>query len=168
MAQARKARMGVHEPDALAEHDRAEVREEREEVGERGGAGDGREGDVVDFEAWGEIADAGAVWRVGVGEDDDFVPSAEELGAEDVDVVLDAADVGEEEVGYHPVESLKVVLRQNSWVHTLSVDDASRCSLPPLHLSLLCSRRALSPSHLRGVCFPRSTAADALANQCCC
>ena len=104
MAQARKARMGVHEPDALAEHDRAEVREECEEVWERGGAGDGREGDVVDFEAWGEIADAGAVWRVGVGEDDDFVPSAEELGAEDVDVVLDAADVGEEEVGYHPVE----------------------------------------------------------------
>ena len=55
---------------------------------------------MVDFEAVGEIADAGAAF-VGVGDDDDFVAAVDELGGELVDVAFNAAGLGEEEVADH-------------------------------------------------------------------
>ena len=55
---------------------------------------------MVDLEAVGEIADAGAAF-VGVGDDDDFVAAVDELGGELVDVAFNAAGLGEEEVADH-------------------------------------------------------------------
>lgn len=98
LAERTQARVGMHQLHVLAQEDGAQVRQEREVVRERGGGREGGEGEVVHLKAREEVPDADARGRVGVGDDDDFVPSAEEVRAEHVDVVLDTADVRVEEV----------------------------------------------------------------------
>lgn len=71
--------MTVDNVDALAEHDVTEDGEEGEDGREGGRAEDDEEGNVVDLEAVGEVADSGAAF-VGVGDDDDFVAPVHELG----------------------------------------------------------------------------------------
>lgn len=70
---------------ALPDHDIAENGEEGEHGGEGRLAVNDEEGDMVDFEAIGEVADPRTAF-IGVGYDDDFVPAVDELGGELVDV----------------------------------------------------------------------------------
>ena len=84
----------------LTNHNVAEYREEGEDGGEGRLAIDDEEGDVVDLEAIGEVADACAAF-VGVGYDYDLVAAIDEFGGELVDVRLHAAWLGEEEIGDH-------------------------------------------------------------------
>lgn len=65
--------VAVDELDAFPQDDGAEVGEEEEVVWERGGGGDGDEGDVVDLNAGREVADADA--RAVVVRDDDYLLS---------------------------------------------------------------------------------------------
>lgn len=70
--------MSVDNVDLLADHDVSEDGEEGEDGGEGCFSVDDEEGDIVDFEAVGEVADASAV-AVLVGDDDDFVPAVDEF-----------------------------------------------------------------------------------------
>ncbi len=74
--------------------------EEGEDGGEGGLAVDDEEGDVVDLEAVGEVADAFAI-VMGVGDDDDLVAAVYELAGELVNVRLNTSGLGEEEVADH-------------------------------------------------------------------
>ncbi|KAF3395177.1 hypothetical protein DPV78_009150 [Talaromyces pinophilus] len=68
----------MNDLNLFANDDIAEYGEEREERRHRGLAVDDEEGDMVDFEAVGEVAYAGAAF-VGVGDDDDFVAAVDEF-----------------------------------------------------------------------------------------
>lgn len=85
---------------ALPNHNVAEDGKEGEDGGEGGLAVYHKEGDMVDFEAVGEIADSRAT-LVGMGYDDDFVTAVDKFGGELVDVRFDAAGLGKEEVRDH-------------------------------------------------------------------
>lgn len=100
VTQTAEAAMAVDDLDALADEDVAEDGEAGEHRGEGGVAVDDEEGHMVDLEAVGEVADALAV-VVGVGDDDDFVATVDELGRELVDVRLYASRLREEEVADH-------------------------------------------------------------------
>lgn len=100
VAEAAQAAVAVDDLDALADADVAEDGEEGEDGGKGGLAVDDEEGHVVDLEAVGQVADALAV-VVGVGDDDDLVPTVDELGRDLVDVRLYASGLGEEEVADH-------------------------------------------------------------------
>lgn len=92
--------MPMHNFYALSYHNIAEYREEGKYGRERRLAVDDEEGDVVDFETIGEVADTSAAF-VGMGYNDDLVATVDEFGGELVDVRFDAAGLGEEEVGDH-------------------------------------------------------------------
>lgn len=85
VAEVAQTRVAVHDLDALADADVAEQREEGEDGREGGLAVHDEEGDVVDLEAVGEVADALAI-VVGVGDNDDLVAAVDELAGELVDV----------------------------------------------------------------------------------
>ena len=70
--------MTMNNLNLFANDDIAEYGEEREERRHRGLAVDDEEGDMVDFEAVGEVAYAGAAF-IGVGYDDDFVAAVDEF-----------------------------------------------------------------------------------------
>ena len=70
--------MTVHDLDTFAQHNGAEDGKEAEDCGECGFAVDDEEGDVVDFEAVGEVAHACAA-LVGVRDDYDFVAAVDEF-----------------------------------------------------------------------------------------
>ena len=78
IAQVAQTGMAVHYLDLLADDDVPEDGEEGEDGGERGFAVDGPEGNVVDFEAIGEVADSFAAFE-GVGDDNDFVATVDEF-----------------------------------------------------------------------------------------
>ena len=100
MAQTAQTSMPMHNLNLLPQHHIPENREKRKHRRKRSFSVNYKERDVVDFEAICEIADAGAAF-VGVGDDDDFVAAVDELGGELVDVALNAAGLGEEEVADH-------------------------------------------------------------------
>ena len=100
MAKTAQAPMAMDNLYPLADTDVTQDRKTREDGGERRLTVDDKKGDVVDFEAIGEVADAFAV-IVGVGDDDDLVAAVDELAGELVDVGFDAAGLGEEEVADH-------------------------------------------------------------------
>lgn len=100
VTQVAQAAMAVDNLDALADDNVPKDGEEGEDGGEGGVAVDDEEGDVVDFEAVGEVADALAI-VVGVGYDDDLVAAVDKLAGELVDVGFDAAGLGEEKVADH-------------------------------------------------------------------
>jgi hypothetical protein len=70
--------MTVNNLDLFANNDIAEYGEEREECRHRGLAVDDEKRDMVDFEAVGEVAYAGAAF-VGMGDDDNFVAAVDEF-----------------------------------------------------------------------------------------
>jgi hypothetical protein len=78
IAEVAETGMAVHYLDLLADDDVPEDGEEGEHGGERSLAVDGPEGDVVDFEAIGEVADSLASLE-GVGDDDDLVATVDEF-----------------------------------------------------------------------------------------
>ena len=100
MAQTAQTGMPMHNLNLLPQHDIPENRKKGKHGRERGFSVNDKEGHVVDLEAVGEIADAGAAF-VGVGDDDDFVAAVDELGGELVDVAFNAAGLGEKEVADH-------------------------------------------------------------------
>ena len=100
MTQTTQTRMPMHNLNALPHHHVSKNRKKRKHRRESGFSVDYEEGDVVDLEAVGEVADAGAAF-VGVGDDDDFVAAVDEFGGELVDVGFYAAGLREEEVADH-------------------------------------------------------------------
>lgn len=100
VAQTAEAAMAVDNLDTLPNADVAQNGKEGEDGGERGVTVDDEKGHVVDLEAVCEVADALAV-VVGVRDDDDLVAAVDELARDLVDVRLDAAGLGEEEVADH-------------------------------------------------------------------
>lgn len=100
MAQTAQTRMTMHNLNLLSDDNISKNRKEGKHGGESGFAVDDEEGDVVDFEAVGEVADSRAAF-VGVGDDDDLVAAVDEFGGELVDVGFNAAGLGEEEVADH-------------------------------------------------------------------
>jgi hypothetical protein len=106
--------------DMFANQDRPQIRQKGEELRERGGGGDGDEGNVVHFERRDQPAHTDAVRLVAVGyhnylsvlvnsileghsaQAGYLMTAADEIGAEHVDVALDAAYSWMEEVGDHP------------------------------------------------------------------
>jgi hypothetical protein len=80
MAKAAQTGMAMDNFNLLSNHDIPENREKGEDGREGGGAVDDEEGDVVDFEAVGEVADPGAPFVL-VCYDDDFVAPVDELCA---------------------------------------------------------------------------------------
>lgn len=100
VAQAAQAGMAVDDVDALAQDNVAEDGKEGEDGREAGGAVEDKKWDVVNLEAVGEIAHAGAA-LVGVGDDDDLVAAVSEFGRQLVNVALDTARLREEEIANH-------------------------------------------------------------------
>ena len=100
MAQTAQTSMPMHNPNLLPQHHIPENRKKGKNGRERGFAINDKERHVVDLEAVGQVADAGAAF-VGVGDDDDFVAAVDELGGELVDVGFNAAGLREEEVADH-------------------------------------------------------------------
>jgi hypothetical protein len=80
MAKAAQTGMTMHDLNLLSNHNIPENREEGEHGWEGGRAVDDEEGDVVDFEAVGEVADSSAPFVL-VCYDDDFVAPVDELCA---------------------------------------------------------------------------------------
>jgi len=97
MAQAAQASVTMHDLNLLPNDNIPEYGEEGEDRGEGRGAIHDEERHMVDFEAIREIADTGAP-IVRVSNDYHLVSTVDELGGELVDVALDAAGLGKEEV----------------------------------------------------------------------
>jgi len=100
VGQGAKGRMPVYDLDTFADEDVAEDGKQGEDGGEGGVPVDNGEGNVVDLEAVGEVADAVAV-AVGVGDYDDFVAAVDEFCGELVDVGFDSPWLRVEEVADH-------------------------------------------------------------------
>jgi hypothetical protein len=78
MAQATKTRMSVYDLDALADYNVSKDGEEREDGREGGLAVDDPEGNIIDFEAVGQVSHTRAAC-IGVGNDNDFVSTINEF-----------------------------------------------------------------------------------------
>lgn len=78
VAEVAETGMAVYYLDLLADNDVAKDGEEGEDGRERSFAVDGPEGDIVDFEAIGEVANSFASLEC-VGDDDDFVATTDEF-----------------------------------------------------------------------------------------
>ena len=100
VAQAAQTGVTVDDANLFPQYDVAEDGEEGEDGREGGGAVYDQEGDVVDLEPVGQVSYASAS-LVGVGDDDDLVAPVYQLGRELVDVTLNPARLGEEEVADH-------------------------------------------------------------------
>ena len=107
LAQRRKTRMGMDQLNMLPNDDRPKVRQKREIIRQGGGRSDGHERNVVHLEGGEQPTYADSVWRVTVGDDDDFVATTDEVGAEHVYVVFYPAYVGVEEIRYHSTRKVR-------------------------------------------------------------
>lgn len=96
--------MPVDNFDSFADKYLSENWEEGEDGRHGGLAVYDKKGDVVDFKAIGEVADA-MTCRIGVGNYYYFMTAIGELGGELVDVGFDTAGLRVEEVADHPVRS---------------------------------------------------------------
>jgi len=92
--------MSMHDLDLLSNYDVAKDGEEGEQARKCRGAVDDQKRDMVDLQAICEISDASPS-LVGMGYDNNLMPSVDELGGELVDVALDSAELREEEVADH-------------------------------------------------------------------
>jgi hypothetical protein len=92
--------MSMNNLDLLADDNIAEDREEREDGGKGGFSVDDEERHIVDLEAVGKISYSSSSF-VCMGDDDNFVPTVNELGGQLVDVTFDAAGLWEEAVADH-------------------------------------------------------------------
>ncbi len=100
MAQATETGMAVDNLDLLPYNDVSKDGKEGEDGRERGFAVYDEERNVVDLQAVGKVADAGAAF-VGMGDDYDLVAAVDELGRQLVDVAFDSSGLWEEEVADH-------------------------------------------------------------------
>lgn len=100
MAQAAQTGVAMHDIDLLPDDYIPEYRKEREDCRECRFTVDDEERNIVDFEAIGEVSDAGSV-GVGVCYYYDFVAAVNELRGQLVDVRLDTPGLRVEEVARH-------------------------------------------------------------------
>ena len=100
MAETAQTCVTMHNLDLLAYDNVPEDWEEGEDGWKAGGAVHDQERDMIDLEAVCEVTDPGSSF-VGVGDDYDFMAAVDQLGGQLVDVALDAAGLGEEEVADH-------------------------------------------------------------------
>ena len=92
--------MAMHNLNLLSDNDVAKDGKEGKHSGESSLSVDDKEGDMVDLEAVGEVADTGAPF-VSMGDDDDFMAAVDQFCRELVDVAFHPARLGEEEVADH-------------------------------------------------------------------
>lgn len=92
--------MAVNHINLLSYDNVAKDWEEGEDGWKRRCSVDDQEWDMVDFEAVGEVANAGTSF-VCMGNDYDFVTAIDELGRELVDVAFDSPGLWKEEVADH-------------------------------------------------------------------
>lgn len=97
VAEATKTGMAMDNLDLLSYNDISEDREEGEDGRERGGTVHDEEGDMIDLEAVGKVADTGSPF-VRVRDNDDLVSAINELCGELVDVTFDTSRLREEVV----------------------------------------------------------------------
>lgn len=99
-AEAAETGMAVDDFDLLPDDNVAEYWEEREDCRERRLAIDDEEGNMIDLQPISQVSDASSA-SVGVGNDDDFVATVDQLGTQLVDVALHSARLRKEEVADH-------------------------------------------------------------------
>ena len=100
MTKATKTPMTMHNLNLLANHNVSKDGEKGKYGWKGGFAVYDEEGNVINFEPVGQVPDTSSV-LVCVSDDNDFMPTVDELGGQLVDVGLDSARLGKEEVANH-------------------------------------------------------------------
>lgn len=114
--------MSMDDLDTFSLDDGPKIWQKREEIGQCRGRGDGDKGYVVDLQPRHNVADAYAVWKMCMCDNDDLqdpklrarciylgtgthiMPEADKIGAEEIYVAFNPAYDWVEEVAYHSRE----------------------------------------------------------------